>query len=99
MIEIIKISLICYVFYTIIRMEGSILNWYYRLIFHLPEWLYKPLGGCYFCFTGQVCLWYSIFSFHNTDLFVRIFDTTFYTAIGICLSWFYHKIFTWLDIP
>lgn len=30
---------------------------YHRLIAKLPEWLYKPLGGCAMCFTGQLTLW------------------------------------------
>jgi len=44
LIEIIKISLICY---------G-------KLIKRLPWWLYNPLGGCFMCLTGEVLLWYYI---------------------------------------
>jgi len=35
----------------------DMLAWYHRLILRLPEWLYKPLGGCGACFTGQLTLW------------------------------------------
>lgn len=30
---------------------------YHRWIATLPDWLYKPLGGCAMCFTGQLTLW------------------------------------------
>ena len=44
-----------YVF-TRILMEGVLIG-YNRLISNLPDWLYKPLGGCGPCFTGQLTLW------------------------------------------
>lgn len=31
--------------------------WYIRAIMKLPKWLYKPLGGCLPCMTGQLTLW------------------------------------------
>jgi hypothetical protein len=44
-----------YVF-TRILMEDALIG-YNRLIANLPDWLYKPLGGCGACFTGQLTLW------------------------------------------
>lgn len=35
----------------------DVLFWYHKLIVKLPEWLYKPLGGCAVCFTGQLTFW------------------------------------------
>lgn len=32
--------------------EGMILHWYYKLIERLPEVLFKPLGGCIYCFSA-----------------------------------------------
>ena len=39
---------------------------YHRLIARLPDWLYKPLGGCGMCFTGQLTLW-GMLPFFRTD--------------------------------
>lgn len=30
--------------------EGMIFHWYYKLIERLPVVLFKPLGGCIYCF-------------------------------------------------
>lgn len=88
---ILKISLICYMFCAITQKDGSILNWYNRLIIRLPEWLYKPLGGCYVCFTGQVCLWYFVF----TKPF-SIIELGFFISGGILSSMVYNKLYCWL---
>jgi len=88
MIEILKISLIAFMFCAISQKEGSILNWYQKLIRKLPEWLFRPLGGCYICFTGQVCLWYFIF--------IKPFDIIelgFFISAGIFASMIYNYIY------
>jgi hypothetical protein len=37
--------------------EGMIFGKYYELILNnLPVWLFKPLGGCVFCFGTWVCI-------------------------------------------
>lgn len=48
-------SLIGYV-YSRILLEDILLPWH-RTILKLPTWLYKPLGGCAVCFTGQLTFW------------------------------------------
>ena len=61
MIESVKISLICFMFVSMGEPE-MIFAWYQRLIDRLPLWLNKPLGGCTYCLTGQVSLWYFLFT-------------------------------------
>ena len=79
MIEILKISILVVVFYQI-GQPGEIFDWYQKSIANLPEWLWKPLGGCVRCFGGQVCFWYFIIKyFHSYNLL----DHLVFTAIGI----------------
>jgi len=91
MIEIIKLSLTAYMFSAIIQKDNSILSWYGNLIKRLPIWLYRPLGGCYICFTGQVCLWY----FLVTKPF-NLLEFGFFISAGIFLSVIYNAIYCWL---
>jgi hypothetical protein len=80
--------------------EGMIFNWYQRILlrhkkcsakFIIPEWLQKPLGGCYKCFVGQVCLWYFIF----TKPF-DIIELLFFISVGILSAMVYNKIYCFL---
>jgi len=92
MTEILQISLIAYIF-TALGEEGKIFYWYQSLICKLPWYLCKPLGGCYMCFTGQVCLWYFIF----TKPF-NIIELLFFVSAGILASMIYNKLYLWLKI-
>lgn len=91
MIEILKISLTSFMFCAIAQKEGSILSWYNGIISRLPDWLCKPLGGCHMCFTGQVCLWYFLF----TKPF-DIIELGFFISAGILSSMIYNKLYCWL---
>ena len=88
--SILKISLICYMFCAL-GAEGKIFHWYRMLIDRLPEWLCRPLGACYMCFTGQVMLWYFLFT-KPFDLIELGFTISF----GIIMSMIYNKIYCWL---
>jgi hypothetical protein len=61
MIEILKISIVGFMFVALGE-PTFIFAPYRRLIMKLPDWLNKPLGSCYYCFTGQLSLWYFIFT-------------------------------------
>jgi hypothetical protein len=91
MIEILQISLITFMFCALGE-EGMIFEWYQKLICRLPEWLCRPLGGCYKCFTGQIMLWYIIF----TKPF-KIIEFLFFVSAGIIMSMIYNKIYCYLD--
>jgi hypothetical protein len=87
--DILKISLIAYMFYALGE-EGMIFHWYRNLICTLPEWLCRPLGGCYLCLTGQVCFWfYLIKHFQSYSLIGHLF----FISAGIFLSSVYNQIF------
>lgn len=73
MLEILQVAIVAYVF-TLLTEEGMIFAWWYKLIRHLPDVLYKPLGGCIACFSGQCALWYYLIAhFHSYNFFEHIF--------------------------
>lgn len=86
---IFEISFIAYMIYWLTDPE-EIFGWYGQLISKLPKWLWKPLGGCYRCFTGQVMMWsYLVIYFKEYNLI----DHGFFIAGGIFLSMVYNLIF------
>ena len=87
MIDVFKISLISFMFCAL-GQEGMIFEWYQKLISKLPKWLHRPLGSCYKCFTGQVCLWYFIF----TKPF-NVINFLFFISAGILLSMIWNAIY------
>jgi len=93
MLEILKIPLIAFMFVALGQTEGMIFNFYQKWINHLPDWLCKPLGGCYKCFTGQVCFWYYLIWHLNT---YKIFDHLFFISTGILIAMAYNKIYCYL---
>ena len=85
-IEIFKISLIAYIF-CVCGEPGMIFAPYQRLIGKLPEWLWKPLGGCCYCFVGQCSLWYFVI----TKPF-NIIELLFFVSLSIFLTSIYEII-------
>lgn len=91
MIEILKISLIAYMFCAL-GSNGMIFNWYQKLIAGLPDWLSWPLGKCFKCFAGQAMLWYFIFT-HKFD----IVELLFFVSAGIMASMVWDTLYRLLD--
>jgi hypothetical protein len=89
MIEILKISLITFMF-TILGEKGRIFHFYQKAISGLPDWLRKPLGGCFLCMTGQVCLLYYPIVYWNE---YNIVDHLFFCSVGIAATIVYNKIY------
>jgi hypothetical protein len=82
MFDALKISLIAFMF-VILGEPGMIFAWYQKLIYKLPEMIYKPLGGCVICFAGQLSFWYFIF-FKEYNLLEHLFFvslTIFFTKL------------------
>jgi len=90
MIDIIKISLIAFMFSALTQDEHTLLSWYGKLLNKLPWYLCKPLGGCYRCFVGQVCLWYLVVKGES------ILEILFLTSFGIMISMIYNQIYCYL---
>ena len=91
MFDFIKISLITYMFCALGRGEKQIFYDYQQLINRLPWYLSWPLGKCFMCLTGQVCLWYFIFT-RPFD----VFELLFFVSAGIFCSMIWDKIYNWL---
>ena len=93
MIEILKISLIAFVF--VMLTENKMIFSFYKLwLLKLPEWIAFPLGLCYMCFTGQVCLWYYLI-FHFKEY--NFIEHLFFISAGIMLSHVYRIIYSYAD--
>ena len=92
MIDAIKISLITFMFSALSQQERSVLSWYGRLINKLPWYLSRPIGGCYMCLTGQVCLWYYVIMVRP----FHVIEFGFFVAFGIMCSMVYNKLYCWL---
>lgn len=88
-LSIFKISIIVFIFVKLGE-PGHILAWYQKLIENLPEWLWKPLGGCVMCVCGQVLFWsYLILHFKDYNLINHLF----YPSAGIFLVVIYDYIY------
>ena len=93
MIEIFKISLIAFMFCALGQEKGDIFHWYQRLLRRLPEFLSKPLGGCWICFSGQCALWYYLIFHFKTYNFI---EHLFFISATIFCSMIYNKLYSWL---
>ena len=69
---------------------GELFGWYQKLIGYLPDWLWKPLGGCVKCFTGQVCFWFYLFKYYES---YSLFDHAIFVSLGIFLAVIINKIY------
>lgn len=94
MIEIFKISLIAFMFCALGQGEGMIFSWYQQLIADLPEWISKPIGSCYKCFTGQVMFWFYLITYFES---YNLIDHLFFISAGILSAMAYHKIYCFLN--
>jgi hypothetical protein len=88
MVDLLKISIIAFVFVKLGE-PHEIFAWYQRLISRLPDIVYRPLGGCLKCFTGQVCFWYFLVT-NIRDY--NLLNHLSFTAAGIFLSIIYNYL-------
>jgi hypothetical protein len=86
---LIQLIIISFVFHILINPE-EIFDWYGRLIHNLPLYLWKPLGGCLKCLTGQVTFWgYLIKYFHSYNLLTHLF----FVSLGIIAALILNKLY------
>lgn len=86
MLDAFKISLIAFMFVSLGE-PGMIFAPYQKFIERFPEWLWKPLGGCTYCFCGQLALWYYVI----TKPF-NIVELLFFVSFAIFLIKIYEII-------
>jgi hypothetical protein len=63
---------------------------YQKLLNRLPLWIAKPLGACSYCITGQVSLWYFVF----TKPF-NILELLFFVSLSVFLISIYENIWNY----
>lgn len=91
--DIIKISLISFIFYTLGE-PGMLFDWYQKIIRNLPEMIWKPLGGCLKCFSGQFALWYYLIAYWQQYNFINHIA---FVSAAIFISLIYHTIYIILN--
>lgn len=87
---------------SILMAKGMILEWYFNIINRIfgdsgrkegdfrCAWLFKPLGGCYECLSGQIALW--------TYLFMATPYSFAEHIIVICMAIYSANIFSKFDL-
>lgn len=70
MLSFIAVGIVAYVF-VILTSPGMIFYFWYKWIDHLPDWAFKPLGGCNMCFGGQLALWYYLIKYFHSYNFLH----------------------------
>lgn len=94
MLEILKISVVAYVIFVLMS-PGMIFHFYARLIDKIKwDWLYKPLGGCLMCFSGQVSFWYYLIT-HFREY--NLFDHVVFISAVILIVMIFDKLIDYAD--
>ena len=71
--EAIIIGIVAWVFVIILMDEGMIFSRYWDILNLLPNWLAMPLGKCEYCLSGQLALWYFLYThWHDYNVFYHI---------------------------
>lgn len=94
MLDILKISVVAYVIFVLMS-PGMIFHFYARLIDKIKwDWLYKPLGGCLMCFSGQVSFWYYLIT-HFREY--NLFDHVVFISAVILIVMIFDKLIDYAD--
>lgn len=106
-----KVAIVAYIYSDVLTEPGMILNslyvkldtWYVNECTGkkmIPEWLFKPLIGCYKCVSGQMALWsFFVVNFSEYmniksifELSVLIGNHLFFIMLTILLSCLIQRI-------
>ena len=94
MLEILKISVVAYVIFVLMS-PGMIFHFYAKLIDKIKwDWLYKPLGGCLMCFSGQIATWYYLITHFREYNF---FDHVVFISAVILIVMIFDKLIDYAD--
>jgi len=92
LIEILCIAVVAVVYADILTDTEMLLEGLYGwLRDRLPDWLFKPLIGCSKCFSGQLALWWFIFT-HDFELPLLVVFVSGAIFSTVLLRWVYLKI-------
>jgi hypothetical protein len=97
-----KIAIVAYIYSDVLTEGGMILNGLYVWLDSkkIPDWLFKPLIGCYKCVAGQMALWsFFVVNFSEYMNIKSIFELTvlygnhlFFITLTILLSCLVQRI-------
>lgn len=94
----IKVAIVAYIYSDVLTEGDMILNGVFHFLDkRLPEWLFKPVIGCYRCVAGQLALWSFLYikwdqygSGFNVGL---IANHIFFISLTIFIVWITNKIY------
>jgi hypothetical protein len=75
--------------------KEMILHWYYRAIEKLPLWLFKPLGGCPYCFGTWVYVFSIILVYVSKSESIQPSQFCYFTLLaflGIGFNYVFIKV-------
>lgn len=90
---ILKIAIISWVFVKLGE-PGEVFDWYQRLIWRLPDKLWKPLGGCSKCLAGQVMFWHFIFT-NEYHFVTHALHVSLTILLVVIFDWINEKLELW----
>lgn len=90
-------AVVGYTYSNVLTEGGMILNSLYGKLEKLPEWLFKPLIGCYKCVCGQIALWMGFYFVNYHRPIIEIVSLHVYficltILISILIDEFYQRI-------
>lgn len=90
-----KIAIVAYIYSDVLTEPGMIFNGLFHLLNRLPEWLFKPLIGCYKCVAGQMALWCYVPIYYSTTSSVLhcAGNHIFFVSLTIFLTWIINKVY------
>lgn len=71
-LQSVMVAVFAVVFTCILIDEDMIFGFWGKWIAQLPDKLEYPLGGCAYCFAGQIAVWYYLF-LEDYDVFNHVF--------------------------
>ena len=84
------LAVVAVVFNRILIAEGMIFGFWGKLLDRMPEKISYPLGGCAYCFGGQIALWYYFFV-EKWNIFNHVFFVSLTILFTHLILWIYDK--------
>jgi hypothetical protein len=98
------VAVVAFVYSEMLTAPGMIFNrLFIQLDSLLPEYIHKPLIGCYKCVSGQMALWYFGLKYTFCNLTISlsglflIFDLIGFICLTIFTAWIIAKIHNHLE--
>ena len=106
-------AIVGYIYSDVLTEGGMIFNSLYKWLDYqncsgkrrLPEWIFKPIIGCFKCVAGQIALWTYLYinksnyylafcNLNNIDLLINLAAShVYFICITIYITWIVNKVY------